>query len=239
MSGFDNWDNHVLPHGSLTKVASDLWVLTGTLPRSPLPRNMVIWRARGGGLVIHSAIAVDQPTLASILDLGDPEVMIVPNGLHRLDATVFKHRFPSMKVVAPEVSLLKVREKVPVYASSEEFLPKLGIEVLPISGLRPFELCYRIPLVDGGHALVLTDALFNLPRLPGVGGAILGVMGSAGFFGMTRIGRMMLLRDKIQFKAWLRNQAAFDDLRAILVAHGDWILDDCQRKLIAAAERLK
>jgi hypothetical protein len=52
------WKEHVHPHGDLVELTEGLWIVTGSLPRSGLPRNMVVYRLRDGGLLIHSAIAL-------------------------------------------------------------------------------------------------------------------------------------------------------------------------------------
>jgi len=238
MTENQKWVSHVLPHGPLKEIMPGLWQVTGSLPHGPLPRNMVIWRMSDGKLLVHSVIALDEQTMAVLSRIGEPTVMIVPNGMHRLDAAVFKDRFPGIRTIAPSASLEKVREVVPVDATCEEFLTAIGIVVHAIPGLRPFELCYQIPIESGGHALVFTDSLFNLTDLRGFYGALLRVLGSSGFFGMTRIGKWMLLRNKTAFATWLREMAAQSGLRAVFVGHGDCILDGCSQKLREAADKL-
>lgn len=39
-----DWKTHVQPHGEMIQIGAGLWQVTGTLKRSPLPRNMVVWR---------------------------------------------------------------------------------------------------------------------------------------------------------------------------------------------------
>lgn len=60
------WEKHVLPHGDLEQLAPGLWQVTGSLERNPLPRNMQIWRAPSGGLLIHSAICLDEAGMAKV-----------------------------------------------------------------------------------------------------------------------------------------------------------------------------
>ena len=54
---------------------------------------------------------------------------------------------------------------------------------------------------------------------------------------MTRIGRLLLLKDRAAFQAWLRRQAS-RKLLAILPAHGQPIVKETDKALLAAAARL-
>ena len=49
-----------------------------------MPRRMVLYALPGGRLLVYSAVAVDEATLATILKLGTPAVLCVPNRFHRL-----------------------------------------------------------------------------------------------------------------------------------------------------------
>lgn len=227
------WSAHVLPHGPLTQLAPRIWQVTGALNLG-LPRNMTIWRMEEGGLWIHSAIACDDATMAQIEALGAPTVLVVPNGFHRLDAGVWKARYPAIQVVCPEESREKVEQVVKVDSLDVEVL---GVNVHAPRGVKHTEHVYELD-VGAGHALVVCDALFNVPHLPGLGGAVLRLVGSSGAFGMTRIGRFMMLKDAGAYRGWLEEMAAHPDLAMITVAHGDALLADAARKLKEAAARL-
>ena len=96
------WHEHVLPHGDLVEVQPNLWQVTGRLPRGNLSRNMVVFKLpTTGGLLIHSGIALDEARIKKLEALGPPEVLIVPNRMHRLDAAVYKERYPKIRVVCP------------------------------------------------------------------------------------------------------------------------------------------
>lgn len=229
----------VLPHGPLTRLADDLWQVTGSLPNMALPRNMVVWRHPSGGLWLHSVVAVDEATLAQILALGEPRWMVVPSALHRLDAPWYADRFPGLTVLAPAAARARVAEKVAVAASCEEVLPGLGVVCLAPDGLKPEELVYRVPLAGGGAALVVNDCLFHLVEpVSGFGGFMLRLMGSWGFFGLTRIGRWFLLQERGAYQRWLRAMAADAELRVVTVSHGVAVTDGVAAKLREAADRL-
>jgi hypothetical protein len=230
----DAWASHVLPHGPLQQLAPRVWQLTGTLPNMALPRNMTVWRMDDGGLWIHSAIACDDATLAQIEALGAPSVLVVPNGMHRLDAAVWKARFPALRVVGPEGSRAKAEEIVRLDGSDAE-VPGVTAHALP--GLKDVEHAYALDS-GAGRALVFCDALFNVRHQPGFQGFLLRIMGSTGAFVMTRLGRLLLLSDGAAFATWLRARAAEPDLALLCVAHGDPVLTDPGVKLRDAADRL-
>ena len=147
----------------------------------------------------------------------------------------------------------KIKLKVAVEATCEEVLPAHGVAPLDMPG-NPFELCYQMPLdahdASAGYAFVVCDALFNLPANSGW---IAYLMGSSGFFGVTRIGRLLMPKEsKVLFARWLRRMASTEPLldadtaerfepiewRAIIMAHGEPIVSDCHARLREAADRL-
>ena len=88
----DTWT--VLPHGPLSEVDDGILTVTGQLqmPLVELQRRMTVVRLADGGLVIYSAVALDEPHMAQIEALGTPRYLIVPGDAHRLDARIFKQR---------------------------------------------------------------------------------------------------------------------------------------------------
>src|SRR5688500_14318601 len=91
----------VLPHGPLQQLAENLWCVLGSLPNMSLKRMMTIARRSDGGLLLHSAIALDEPTQRQLEALGPPTHLIVPNAVHRLDAPAYKARYPALRVFTP------------------------------------------------------------------------------------------------------------------------------------------
>src|SRR4051812_39840203 len=115
----DAWT--VLPHQAIEVLADNLWRVEGGLPDMPLKRVMTIVRRPAGGLVVHNAIALDDASMARIDAWGPVEYLVVPNGYHRLDAKVFKQRYPQARVLCPRGSSKKVAEVVAVDGSYEDF----------------------------------------------------------------------------------------------------------------------
>jgi hypothetical protein len=194
---------------------------------------MTIWRMDGGGLWVHSAVACDDATMAEIETLGRPEVLVVPNGFHRMDCGVWKARYPDLRVVCPEQSRARVEQIVKVDGADTSVD---GVVTHAPPGIKETEHVYRMD-AGAGQALVTCDALFNLDPQPGFGGFVLGLLGSTGFFGMTRVARFLLLQDAKAFRGWLEETAA-TDLALLCMSHGNPVMADTALKLRAAAGRL-
>lgn len=233
------WEDHVHPHGALEELAPRLWCVRGSLPRSPLPRNMVVYRLADGGLLLHSPVALDPPGTEALEALGTPRILVVPNGMHRADAPVFRERYPDATLCCPAGARKKVEAVVSVDGDDTDVLGPYGITCHAPTGDGSFEHVYELPL-DEGVALVATDTLFHLTEhLPGFGGFIARyITASTGFFGVTRLGRVFLMGRTPALRAWLEAQAARSDVRVVTVAHGDCVTEDVSAHLRAAAERL-
>jgi hypothetical protein len=245
----DEWQSHVLPHGAIEELAPNLWHVTGTLPSATMvPREMILYRLADASLLIHSAIALNETEMAKLESLGRPKILIVPNRIHRLDAGVYKQRYPKLLVVCPAAAKPYVEQVVAVDGIAEEVLKAYGIICHEPAGIRPQELVYELPLPTG-KALVFTDILFNLNKsyfqqnLPAskflfqwLGAS---VIGSSGFFGITGLGRQFFMSDRNAYRQWLEALAdSIPELRVISVAHGSPIVADCNNRLREAAARL-
>lgn len=236
------WAEHVFSHGPLTTLSSRLWYVTGSLKQGPMPRTMTVWRMPDGGLWIHSVVAMDEAGMAALAELGEPQVMVVPNGLHRLDCGVYKARFPALKVFAPAAARARVEKIVPCDGTVEENAASWGVRVLAPDGLKRSEYIYEVDCGDGDTAVptrawVVCDQLFHLDHFSGFSGWLIKWIGSSGFFGITGIGRMLLMTDRRAFAAWLQQQA-LNAPEIIIPAHGKVVTTGSGQKLADAAARL-
>ncbi|MDZ4874276.1 MAG: hypothetical protein CLLPBCKN_003672 [Chroococcidiopsis cubana SAG 39.79] len=248
-SSKDEWQSHVLPHSAIAELAPNLWHVTGILPSSTMvPREMVVYKLPDSSLLIHSAIALNEVGMSQLESLGVPKILIVPNRIHRLDAGVYKQRYPQLTIICPAAAKPYVEEVVAVDGIAEEVLPKYDIICHEPAGIRPQELVYELPLPTG-KALIFTDILFNLNKLYLQQNSPKGqftfqwlgasAIGANGFFGMTFLGRQFFLRDRHAYRQWLETLAdSIHDLQVISVAHGSPIIADCNQRLREAAARL-
>jgi hypothetical protein len=55
-----------------------------------VPREMVLYRLADATLLIHTAIALNEPGMAKLESLGTPKILVVPNRIHRFDAGVYR-----------------------------------------------------------------------------------------------------------------------------------------------------
>ncbi len=233
----------------IEELASNLWHVTGTSPSFVMvPREMVVYKLGDDSLLIHSAIALNESEMAKLESLGTPKIMVVPNRIHRLDAGIYKKRYPQLVVVCPAAAKPYVEQRVAVDGIAEEILPTYGIICHEPQGIRPQELVYELPLPTG-KALIFTDILFNLNKtyfrqhspqgqslFQWLGASLIG---ASGFFGITYLGRRFFIQDRNAYRQWLRTLAeSIPDLRVVSVAHGSPIVADCNRRLHEAAARL-
>jgi len=231
-----SWQPH--PHGSIERHADELWSVAGTLPPSPIPRRMVVVRLDDGRLLIHSAVALDDAGMAALEAWGTPALLVVPNGMHRHDAGAFKERYPQLRVLCPTPATAKVSEVLGVDGSTDELSAEDGLDVFTLPGNKLGEFALIVRHADGSASAVLTDAVFNLPHMPGFGGFVIKLLGSSGGPRVTNIGRWLMVEDRGRFADGLRELASIEGLRRLLPAHGDVIEGDVAATLRAVADRL-
>jgi hypothetical protein len=184
-----------------------------------LPRRMTVVRLNDSRLVVFSAIALDEGEMARLEAYGRPAFLIVPSDKHRLDARVWKDRYPAMQVVAPEGARANVEKIVPV----DTFAPQFGdsnVQFVAVPGTRGKEaaLVARTP---AGTTLVLNDLVGNIRNETGVGGWLLRMAGFAGKRAqIPRVVKMALIKDPHALRAQLLQWAEIESLKRILVSHG-------------------
>ena len=157
---FQEWK--VLPHGNLAQIDENILTVVGEIrmPLMDLPRRMTVVRLKNSRLVVFSAIALDDDEMAALERYGRPAFLIVPSDKHRLDAKVWKERYPQMCVVAPQGAREKVAEAVAVDTSAPRFEdPNVDFVTVPGTRGREAALIVRTP---NGTTLVLNDVVGNL-----------------------------------------------------------------------------
>lgn len=213
----------VLEHGPLEPLAENLWRVEGAIPNISLRRQMAVIRREDGGLVLHSAIAMDDARMAELEALGEPRVIVVPNAGHRLDAPRYKKRYPKAEVVCPRGARAKVEEKVAVDRTYDEVKPDAVITAWEhVGGARDAEGALTVRSKDG-VTIVLNDSVFNMAKKPSdfLGWAFTSVLGSAPGPRVSRLGKLTFVKDKAAFRAALERWAATPDLVRLMVAHGE------------------
>jgi hypothetical protein len=229
----------VKPHGPLEQLADNLWRVEGSTGRGPLMRVMTVVRRSDGRLLIHSAIALDEPGMRALEALGPVALMLVPNGFHRMDAPRYKARYPELKVYAPRGSRARIAEKVAVDGTYEELPADPSMHLEYLDGVADGEGVLWVHHGDGHHTLVLNDLVFNMPHAAGPAGIVVRyVFGSSGGPRVSRLGRLALIRDKARAKSALERLADTPGLERVVVSHHQVIARDPAGVLRAVAAAL-
>lgn len=217
----------VLPHGKLTQVNDDILTVVGeiSMPLMNLPRRMTLVRLIDGRLVVFSAIALDEEEMRTIEAFGTPAFLIVPNDHHRMDAAIWKERYPRLRVIAPEGSRTKVEDVVPVDATEGDFGDS-GVVFVTVPGTNLREAALEVNRGDE-LTLVLNDIVGNIRDEHGLGGWLLRRMGFAGdephVPGPVKFN---MIEDKAVLREQLLRWAERGTLKRILMSHGEEIVDD-------------
>jgi hypothetical protein len=229
----------VLPHGPLREIDDGILTVPGDIPMplGKFPRRMTVVGLARKRTAIFSAIALPEPQMARIEALGTPSFLIVPNPAHRMDARIWKARYPKIRVVAPPGARKDVGEVVPVDDVTGAFGDaKVDFVVLPGMKEREGALIVRRPL---GTTLIVNDLIGHVRHPRGIGAKIMARLFGFGVHG-PRIPRPVLRQlEKTPVARQLRQWAALPDLRRIIVSHGEPISDDPAGVLIRIAEGLE
>ncbi|HEX6638774.1 MAG TPA: hypothetical protein VF033_14040 [Steroidobacteraceae bacterium] len=230
---FKQWT--VLPHGRLTRINERILTVVGDLkmPLMQLPRRMTVVRTARRQLVIFSAIALNDTEMAELESLGEPAWLVVPSVRHRLDARAYKQRYPALTVVAPRAGVEKIVEVVPVDTSMPDFGDP-SIRYLEIAADSALEVeC------DDGLTVIVNDLIGDIHGEQGLGGWLLRTMGFAGDEPhVPGPVKLMLGKHKSEVAQQFRRWAAREDLRRIMVSHGDTIDSDPRGALRTLAASL-
>ena len=206
----------VLPHRPLEKLEPNLWRVEGDLPGGHGRRVMTIVKLASGGLLIHNAIALEAELMAELEAFGKPEILLVPNGFHRLDAKVFKDRYPALRVLAPGGARKRVEQVVHVDGTYDDAPSDPGVRLAHLDGTKQHEGIVEVTS-PSGTTLVFNDAVMNQPRLSGVLGFMLSPTGRPA---VPRVFRWFFLKDRRAFTAHVERLAALPGLHRVIVSHG-------------------
>ena len=217
----------ILPHGPLQEIDDGILTVAGDIPM-PLgnfPRRMTVIRLEGQRTAIFSAIALPEPDMARIEQMGRPSVLIVPNPGHRLDAKIWKHRYPDISVLTPPGARQGVSEVVPVDSAVGD-LGDPEVSFLVVAGALEMESALTVRRASG-VTLICNDIIGHVRHPHGIGAhAMARVFG----YGVSRPSIPRTVRRFIknpkaladQMRAW----AKIPNLKRIIVSHGEPITED-------------
>lgn len=232
----DTWK--VLPHRPIEAITENLWRVEGTLERMPLKRVMTVARRSDGELVIHNAVPLDDESMARIDHWGRVAWLIVPNGYHRLDARVFKDRYPAARVLCPRGSRNKVEEVVAVDGAYDDFTTDPDIAFETLDGVGDQEGVMLVRSRDG-LTLVFNDAIFNMPHGRGFAGWVVRhITQSSGGPRVSRLFRVLGVKDRDALRAHLLRLAELPALQRMIVSHHCMVHEDAAGAIRQAADTL-
>lgn len=211
----------MLPHSKVSTIDANILTVTGQIrmPLMKLPRRMTVVRLSGARLIVFSAIALDENEMVSLEEFGRPTFLIVPSDKHRLDALIWKKRYPQMQVITSQGSRAKVEKLVPVNTVTPDF-DDANVHFVTVPGTRGQESALVVH-TSAGTTLVLNDIVGNICNATGVGGWLLGLAGFAGSKAqIPRVVKMAMIDDTKALRAQLLQWAEIESLKCILVSHG-------------------
>jgi hypothetical protein len=224
-------------HRPLTLLADGLWQVDAEMPGPPFQRRMTLIRLASGELVVHSAVACDEATMAQIDGIGRIAFIVVPSRYHRMDAPAYAARYPSAKVITPAGSAEAVRRVVRVDGGLEVLPPDPSLRWEAAAG-SAFEAVLIHTDSRGGVTLIFNDAFMNIPKRSGWKGLLLGAIGSSGGPKVTKVAQWFIIKDHRAFAGQLQRLAALPGLARIVPGHGDLIDRDPSAALGRAAAAL-
>jgi hypothetical protein len=226
-AAFTTWT--VLPHKPIEKYSPNLWRVSGMMGKTQ--RQMVAAKMADGRLMIHNAIALDDAEMKELEAWGEPAVIFVPNGFHRMDSAIWKERYPKAKVIAPAGSKKRVAKVVTVDGVTEEAPSDATVKLSPLEGCA-IEGVLEVKS-DSGVTLTFCDAVMNMPKL---GFPMSVFLGPTGTISAPRVMRLIGIKDKKAFADHIERLAATPNLERLTFGHGAPITDDpagALRKVVA------
>lgn len=229
--GPQSW--RVLPHSPIEALAPNLWRVEGAVGASN-KRVMVLVRLGDGRIIVHNAIALDEPNMKRIDEWGTVDSILIPNRFHRLDAHIMHQRYPKAKAYAPRGALAAASKATPCAGTYADVPVDSTVTLREVEGMGDREGVLLVKSDDGVSA-VYCDTVLNLPKLSGFMGFMLHPTGT---LSVPRGMRYFLAKDKKVLRADLERIAEGEGLRRVIPGHGAAVTSDAPARLREAAARL-
>ena len=209
----------VLNHGPLERLADNLWRVEGALPGMSLRRTMTVVRRADGSLLLHSPIALDEARQRELEALGPIAVIVVPNAGHRLDAPAYKARYPNVVTFCPRGGRGKIAEVIAVDGTYDDYADDGTVRFETLDGVAEAEGALLVRSEDG-VTVVLNDVVMNMDTKKDVLGYLFTtVMGSAPGPRVSRLVRLLYVKNQPALRQNLERLAATPNLQRLIVAH--------------------
>jgi len=207
--------HRIFPYRPPLALGENLWQIAGSL-KLAIPRNMTVWRAPDGRLVLYSVIAMHEEGMRALEALGHPAYVVIPHKRHHMDAPFYKKRYPDIRILAESG---EPANGVAIDAPVKE-LETLGVRASCIPGTDYEDIALELP-VPGGRVLCVCELLGNVAPTGALGRMMARVVGPpGGGFGVARVVRLREVTDRDRVRRWLTEHARRTDLLMLLVGHG-------------------
>lgn len=227
---FTQWT--VLPHDPVQKLSENLWRVEAPMGKSNR-RVMSVIRLRDRRLIIHNAIALDEPEMKDLEAWGEVSAILVPNRFHRQDCRIWKQRYPKAKVFCPTAATSAVAKAVTLDGSYADAPGDDSVKVRHVQGVGEREGVVEVQSTDG-LSLVFCDTVLNLKPMGGVFGFLLHPTGTVS---VPRFTRWFFVKDKGALQTDLAALAARGPVR-LIPGHGGEVSEGAAEALKQAAARL-
>lgn len=229
--GFREWK--VLEHKPIEKLASNLWRVEGKMSETNW-RVMVLVRLSDGRIVVHNAIALDEPSMGEIEKWGEVSSILIPNRFHRQDAFIMQQRYPKARAYAPRGALSAASKATPCAGSYRDIPSDSSLVVRELEGIGEREGVLLVQSEDGVSA-VFCDTVLNLPKL---GGAIGFLLHPTGTLSVPRATSWFFVKDRQELRTDLLSIAETAKLMRVIPGHGRPVVEQASTRLREASEKL-
>ena len=210
---------NVLEHGPLEQLADNLWRVQGALPGMSLKRTMTVVRRADGSLLLHSPIALDETRRQQLEALGSVAVIVVPNAGHRLDAPAYKARYSGVVTSCPLGGRSRIEEVIAVDGTYDDYADDGAVRFEHLDGVDSSEGAMIVRSADG-VSVVLNDVVMNMDKKKDLLGYFFTtLLGSAPGPRVSRLVRMVYVKDQPALRRHLERLAATPDLKRLIVSH--------------------
>lgn len=220
---YDTWK--VLPHEPIERLSERLWRVEGVM-ESGTRRIMSIVRLDDGRILLHNAIALEDPQMAEIDAWGEVAGILVPNAFHRMDCRIMQARYPKAKVYAPAGAIKGVTKATPVHGSFVDAPQGGGVRVAHLAGIKEREGVVEVAGADGA-TLIFNDMVMNIPPAKP---PMEWFLGPSGRVSLPRFARWFFINDKKAFRADVERMIDAAP-RRLVPGHGRLVNEDAAEKL--------
>jgi len=207
------------------QLAADPVVATCEYSFGPGSANALLVGIAGGVAIISPPRGAVDSICSAARSFGEVRALVAPNAFHHMGLAAWKERFPQAQVYAPAQSIARVSAKSgiagirPVSEAAALFGDRVTLTDMP--HYKTGEALVRIR-TGGGLAWYVTDAIFNMTRLPDhpVASFVFRAARSAPGLRLNRVAPIFMVKDRAALWRWLKAEAERDAPRWLIPAHG-------------------